>query len=265
MPEDAASADYDRISRIYDTSRVANTETLEKLIRLLHVGSDSVILDMGCGTGNYTDALRRVAKSVIGIDLSICMLEQARAKFTGLLLICGDVTSMPFKPESFDAAFAVQVLHHVKEKELFLTEAYRVLRKGAGIAIHACSHRQMRAFWFYNYFPMGLQVDLARMPDSKEIVSLLTRVGFSGIRIETCYRDVVVADEVPERYLEKNYRGSISTFAFLSEEDVELGCEKIRKDIASGAVESVVRKSEAKVANEVGGSSIVYGQKTDSS
>jgi ubiquinone/menaquinone biosynthesis C-methylase UbiE len=262
MPEDAASADYDRISRIYDTSRVANTETLEKLIRLLHVGSDSVILDMGCGTGNYTDALRRVAKSVIGIDLSIGMLEQARAKFTDLLLICGDVTSMPFKPESFDAAFAVQVLHHVKEKELFLTEAYRVLRKGAGIAIHACSHRQMRAFWFYHYFPKGLQVDLARMPDSKEIVSLLTRVGFSDIRIETCYHDVVVANEAPERYLDKNYRDSISTFAFLSEEDVELGCEKIRKDIASGTVESVVRQSDARVANDVGGSSIIYGRKT---
>jgi SAM-dependent methyltransferase len=262
MPEDAASANYDRISRIYDTSRVANTETLEKLIRLLHVGSDSVILDMGCGTGNYTDALRRVAKSVIGIDLSIGMLEQARAKFTDLLLICGDVTSMPFKPESFDAAFAVQVLHHVKEKELFLTEAYRVLRKGAGIAIHACSHRQMRAFWFYNYFPKGLQVDLARMPDSKEIVSLLTRVGFSDIRIETCYHDVVVANEAPERYVERNYRDSISTFAFLSEEDVELGCEKIRKDIASGTVESVVRQSDARVANDVGGSSIIYGRKT---
>lgn len=262
MPEDAASADYDRISRIYDTSRVANTETLEKLIRLLHVGSGSVILDMGCGTGNYTDALRRVAKSVIGIDLSIGMLEQARAKFTDLLLICGDVTSMPFKPESFDAAFAVQVLHHVKEKELFLTEAYRVLRKGAGIAIHACSHRQMRAFWFYHYFPKGLQVDLARMPDSKEIVSLLTRVGFSDIRIETCYHDVVVANEAPERYLDRNYRDSISTFAFLSEEDVELGCEKIRKDIASGTVESVVRRSDARVANDVGGSSIIYGRKT---
>jgi ubiquinone/menaquinone biosynthesis C-methylase UbiE len=262
MPEDATSIDYDRISRIYDTSRVANTETLEKLIRLLHVGSDSVILDMGCGTGNYTDALRRVAKSVIGIDLSIGMLEQARAKFTDLLLICGDVTSMPFKPESFDAAFAVQVLHHVKEKELFLTEAYRVLRKGAGIAIHACSHRQMRAFWFYHYFPKGLQVDLARMPDSKEIVSLLTRVGFSDIRIETCYHDVVVANEAPERYLERNYRDSISTFAFLSEEDVELGCEKIRKDIASGTVESVVRRSDARVANDVGGSSIIYGRKT---
>lgn len=259
---DNGSVDYDKVSRIYDTSRVANTETSEKLIRLLHVGSDSVILDMGCGTGNYTDALRRVAKSVIGMDLSIRMLEQARTKFTDLLLICGDITSMPFMPKSFDAAFAVQVLHHVKEKELFLKEAYRVLRKEADIAIHACSHRQMRAFWFYHYFPKGLQVDLARMPDSKEIVSLLTRVGFSKIGVEICYHDVVVANEAPESYLDKNYRDSISTFAFLSEEDVELGCDKMREDIASGAVENIVRESEVKVTNDVGGSCIIYGRKT---
>lgn len=263
MLEDSTSIDYNRISPIYDTSRVANTETLEKLMRLLQVGSGSVVLDMGCGTGNYTDALWRVAKSVIGIDLSIGMLEQACAKFTDLLFICADVTSMPFKPESFDAAFAVQVLHHVKQKKLFITEAYRVVRKGAWIAIHACSHRQMRAFWFYHYFPRGLEADLARMPDSGEIMSLLAEVGFSNIGIEICYHDVVVADETPQRYLDRNYRDSISTFAFLSEEDVELGCKKIQEDITSGVVEGVVRQSEAKVANETGGSSIIYGLKKD--
>jgi len=100
------------------------------------------------------------------------------------------------------------------------------------------------------------------MPDSKDIVLLLTRVGFSDTGIEICYRDVVVADETPERYLDRNYRDSISTFAFLTEEDIELGCEKIRKDIASGAIQSVVRESEVKVVRDTGGSCIVYGHKT---
>jgi len=263
MPEDSTSIDYNRISPIYDTSRVANAETIEKLIRVLHVDCDSVILDMGCGTGNYTAALQQVTRGVIGIDISGGMIEQARAKFPALQFICGDVTRLPFGSQTFGAAFAVQVLHHIKEKKPSLTETYRVVRNGAWIAIHACSHRQMRAFWFYHYFPKGLEADLARMPDSREIASLLYRAGFSDIGIEICYSDVVVADETPQRYLDKNYRDSISTFAFLSKEDVELGCEKIRKDIASGAVESVVHQSEAKVANETGGSSIVYGLKKD--
>jgi len=263
MPKDSTSIDYNRISPIYDTSRVANAETIEKLIRVLHVDCDSVILDMGCGTGNYTAALQQVTRGVIGIDVSSGMIEQARVKFPALHFICGDVTRLPFGSQTFGAAFAVQVLHHVKEKKLFITEAYRVVRKGAWIAIHACSHQQMRAFWFYHYFSKGLEVDLARMPDSGDIASLLRRAGFSDIGIEICYSDVVVANETPQRYLDKNYRGSISTFAFLSEEDVELGCKKIQEDITSGAAESIVQQSEAKVANETGGSSIVYGLKKD--
>ena len=117
MVKDNRSISYDTISRIYDVSRVANIETTEKLIRLLQVGCGSMLLDMGCGTGNYTFALQQVAKSVIGIDISIGMIEQARAKFPALRFICGDITSLPFDSETFDGAFSIQVLHHVKNKE----------------------------------------------------------------------------------------------------------------------------------------------------
>lgn len=264
MMKDNGSIGYDNISRIYDVSRAANAETIEKLIRLLHVDCNSMLLDMGCGTGNYTAALQQVAKSVMGIDVSISMIEQARAKFPLLPFICSDVTSLPFDSETFDGAFGIQILHHIKKKEIFLREAHRVLQKGAYMAIHSCSHRQMRVFWFYHYFPKGLEVDLARIPDSGQITSLLEKAEFSDVGIEICYHDVVVADEAPECYLNKDYRDGVSTFALLTEEDIKLGCEKIQEDIASGAVESVVRQSEAKVASDVGGSSIIYGRKTDS-
>lgn len=255
---------YDDISRIYDVSRASNAETIEKLVRLLHLDSDSALLDVGCGTGNYTAVLQRVAKSIIGMDVSMDMIEQARTKFPALQLVCGDATSLPFGSEVFDGAFVIQVLHHIKHKEAFLKEAHRVLRKRGYIAIHSCSHRQMRAFWFYRYFPKGLEVDLARIPDSGEIASLLKEAGFSDVGIEICYLDVVVADEMPESYLDRDYRDGISTFALLMEEEIELGCEKLREDIASGAIESVVQQSEERVGSDTGGSSIIYGRKTTS-
>ena len=135
-----------------------------------------------------------------------------------------------------------------------------MLHREAQIAIHSCSHRQMRAFWFYHYFPKGFEVDLRQIPDSVEISSLLERMGFSNVGIEICYLDVGVAHETPERYLDKNYRDGISTFTLLTKDDIELGCEKLQEDIASGAIESIVRQYEAKVAT-VGGSSIIYGGK----
>lgn len=261
MVEDSRTVAYDKISRVYDVSRSANSETIEKLIRLLDVARSSFLLDMGCGTGNYAVALQQVAENVIAIDVSMSMIQQAQAKFPSLWLVCGDATYLPFDSETFDGAFAIQVLHHVRDKVAFLREANRVLRKQACIAIHSCSHRQMQAFWFYHYFPKGLELDLRRIPDAKEIASLLKKAGFSNVGTEICYNDVVVADETPESYLDNNYRNGISTFALLTKEDIESGCKKLQADIASGAIESVVRRSEARVAGDVGGSCIIYGRK----
>ncbi len=259
--KDSKPLHYDKASRIYDVSREADSETIQKLLRLLQVDCDSVLLDMGCGTGNYTAPLQQTAKSVMGIDVSIGMIEQARDKSPALPFICGDVTSLPFRSETFDGAFGIQVLHHVQKKEIFLIEARRVLRKGAQIAIHSCSHKQMQAFWFYHYFPKGLEADLARIPDSGEIASLVERAGFSEVGIEICYHDAVVVREGPESYLDKNYRNSISTFSLLTEEEIQVGCARLQDDIASGAVDKIVRQSRAKVANDVGGSSIIHGRK----
>ena len=153
MTEENHVISYDRIRRIYDVSRGANVETVRKLVRLLNAGSDSVSLDLGCGTGNYTAALQKAAKTLIGIDVSKGMIEQAQIKFPQIHFICGDVTNLPFDSETFDGTFAIQLLHHLKKKEIFLKEAHRVLRKGGCLAIQSCSHRQIRAFWFYHYFP----------------------------------------------------------------------------------------------------------------
>ena len=118
--------DYDNISPIYDVSRAANLETVKILVKLIQASSDSLLLDLGCGTGNYTTALLQIAKNVIGIDLSKGMIEQARAKYPAIQFIHGDITSLPFDSEIFDGAFSIQVLHHIKKKEILLNEAHRV-------------------------------------------------------------------------------------------------------------------------------------------
>jgi ubiquinone/menaquinone biosynthesis C-methylase UbiE len=255
------NVDYDTISKVYDSSRVANAETVKYLIGLLRLDSDSVILDMGCGTGNYSAALQGVAKQVIGIDKSQAMIDQALIKYPTLKLIKGNVTDLPFETNAFDGCFAIDVLHHVEQKLKFLQEAYRVLRKKGRIAIRYCSNPQLKSFWFYYYFPRGLKVDLTRLPDSSEINSLLEKAGFSGIGIEICYYDEVVARETPEAYLDKAYRDSISTFAFLSPKEIEMGCEKLQSDIMSGHVNDIVRKAKETSLKQTGTSSIIYGQK----
>jgi len=110
---------YDNASVNYDISRDASSEVINKLIRLLNLNSDSVILDLGCGTGNYTIVLQQFAKSIIGIDLSLGMIRQARAKNPSLNYVCANISYLPFRSGIFDGAFSNQVIHHVQKKELY--------------------------------------------------------------------------------------------------------------------------------------------------
>ena len=105
-----------------------------------------------------------------------------------------------------------------------------------------------------------VDLDMARIPDCDEIASLLERAGFTDVAIEISYTDVAIEHEKPEHYLDKNYREGQSTFCLLTEEDIELGCKKLREDIASGVVESIIWQFEAK-ERKAGGSCIIYGRK----
>lgn len=252
---------YDRVGRLYDRSRAANPKTVKRLVRLLQVNGSSMLLELGCGTGNYAAALEREAGSVVGIDISRGMISQVSTKSSELALVCGDVTSLPFHSNTFDGSIAMHVIHHVCDRRAFLDEVHRVLREGGKLAIHTCSHEQSRhVFWIFDYFPEGLEADIARMPDVDEICGLLQQAGFSNVGVETCFDDYVVVNERPESYLDKDYRDGISTFALMSQEQLEAGCDRLRRDIASGEIESVIRRALEKLA-EFGGSVVVYGQK----
>ena len=103
-------------------------------------------------------------------------------------------------------------------------------------------------------------MDLARIPDTYEISLLLERAGFCDVTAEISYTDIAFEHEKPELYLDRDYRNGQSTFNLLSKKDIESGCRKLREDIESGIVESIIREFEEK-EKEVGGSCVIYGTK----
>ncbi|MFX1392145.1 MAG: class I SAM-dependent methyltransferase [Promethearchaeota archaeon] len=250
---------YDKFSQIYDLSRGINSETLKDLIRLTDINSNSIILDIGCGTGNYTHALKNFAKYVIGLDLSLGMIQKAKDKFPNLEYINSNAIFLPFNSEIFHGIYAIQVFHHIRNQLLFLKEAYNILRTNGHIVIHTCSHDQINTFWYYYYFPEGLKKDFKRIPDIKEIISLLKKTGFSNIGVKVCY-DRVILNHAPENYLDKNYRNGDSTFALLTDDEIELGCKNLQKDIKSGDIIRIIKKYKKK-ADFFGSSSIIHGEK----
>ena len=102
--------------------------------------ADSVILDLGCGTGlelGYYFETVPTAR-ITGIDLAPGMLAALREKYPGkaLTLIAGSYFDVPLEAHAFDAAVSVESLHHfTKEEKIPLYEKVRTAIKPGGAFI----------------------------------------------------------------------------------------------------------------------------------
>ncbi len=90
------------------------------------------VLDLACGAGRHTAALRRRGYRTLGVDLSLTLLVRAE----GLPRVAGDMRRLPFAAESFDWVlnFFTSFGYFESERENFqvLEEAVRVLTPEAG-------------------------------------------------------------------------------------------------------------------------------------
>lgn len=111
--------------------------------RLLELGADGQMLDIGTGPGHIPLLLcERLPKArITAIDLSDAMLKQARAlreasRFASRLAFeTGDAKALAYEDHSFDAVFSNTILHHIPDPLPFLRETRRVLRPGGALLI----------------------------------------------------------------------------------------------------------------------------------
>ncbi|ROL58221.1 class I SAM-dependent methyltransferase [Bacteroidetes/Chlorobi group bacterium Naka2016] len=97
------------------------------------------ILDVGCGTGNYSIKLAKLNCIVTGIDISEEMLKIAKRKSEAEQLpinfVHGNIESMPFESNSFDAVISVAVLEFVNNKAKAFEEIFRVVKPKGKIVV----------------------------------------------------------------------------------------------------------------------------------
>jgi len=100
---------------------------------------DSVLLDVGCGSGellNHLKDLRLSFKKVYAID-TIPEVERLNGKFDGCEFLRQDITSTKFHSEQFDAVTCLDVLEHIPQIDTALSEIYRLLKSGGRLIISA--------------------------------------------------------------------------------------------------------------------------------
>jgi ArsR family transcriptional regulator len=131
---ESVAGDWERIRKSCFDDRLGSV-ALEKL-----VPRGLIVADIGCGTGSLTFELARVAKNVVGIDLSPEMLKRAQslARERGVKNVefrRGDAERIPLDVSSVDAAFCVMVLHFLKDPARAVRELVGITRPGGPVVL----------------------------------------------------------------------------------------------------------------------------------
>lgn len=101
------------------------------LVGLLDPDHGDRVLDLGCGTGHITDALRREGARTVGVDRERSMIRTAATTYPDCRFVRADVRSIPFDG-AFDGVLSNAVLHWVPatDQDGVLDEVSRALVPG---------------------------------------------------------------------------------------------------------------------------------------
>jgi SAM-dependent methyltransferase len=238
--------DYDQtnIPAGYDRGRDHGPEVLDLWMSVIesHIGRKSVstILDLGCGTGRFSETLaNRFGASVIGVDPSGKMLDQARRKARGTAVHYqrGTAEAIPLVSQSVDMIFMSMTFHHFRDPGAAARECRRVLRVDGTIVVRTGTHEQIPSYPYVPFFPSTRRMLEELLPDRARLRAVFEKAGF------VCVESHVVIQTIAqtwEAYADKLAAGGDSVLARLAETELSRGLDAVRRHDPGGHGRAVV-------------------------
>lgn len=130
------------------------------------------MVDLGCGEAPYKDYFLQFANRYIGVDWTNT-LHNSRADIVSDLN-----TKINLKSESANTIISLSVMEHLREPQIFLKEAHRVLKKGGYMVlqvpwqwwVHEAPHD------YYRYTPYGLKYLFEKA--GFQVIEIVPQAGF---------------------------------------------------------------------------------------
>jgi ubiquinone/menaquinone biosynthesis C-methylase UbiE len=128
---------YNVTAQMYDV-RYAEEQEAKYKAALAGLNVAGAVLDVGCGTGLLFSHVAAHAEMVVGADVSVKLLLQARERaktFGNVHLVQADADHLPVKGNCFAVVFAFTVLQNMPKPAETLTELKRTAKHGGSIVV----------------------------------------------------------------------------------------------------------------------------------
>lgn len=122
---------YDQTAEHFSSTRKFPWHDFEFFNKYVKKGDD--ILDAGCGNGRLFEFFKDKEINYFGMDNSNNLIQIATKSYPTVNFQTGDITTLPFSDNKFNAIFCIATLHHIPSKKLrsqTINEFYRVLKPG---------------------------------------------------------------------------------------------------------------------------------------
>lgn len=257
--------DYATVSKAYDETRVPiGTEILLGCLSAAGAPLEQArLLDAGCGTGAYSQALLPHVAHINAVDLNGGMLAAARAKLAAeaaagrIAFHEGGIDALPFADETFDAAMINQVLHHLEDgsdetwplHSAVIAEMARVLRPGGALVINMCSHEQLRCgYWYYDLVPQAREACIRRHIPPARLAAMMDANGLQP-DLPAPVLDEVMQGETyfdPTGPLRENWRKGDSFWALSTPSQIAKAEARVREMQEAETLEAWSQERDAR-------------------
>jgi SAM-dependent methyltransferase len=142
-PEPADERNLDKAARCGEPSYVWRAGQQRRLGMILQAAEERIqgnVLENGCGVGMYVEQLFPFAGRITGLEYDFARAQEAHQLSDTLAnaeILCAAGEYLPFQSGSFDLILSHEVLEHVQDDRLAVSEMARVLQTGGRMVIFA--------------------------------------------------------------------------------------------------------------------------------
>lgn len=227
--------DYESQAELYEKTRGIEHLVYMALSNLLMFKKEDLVLDFGCGTGNYLKQLvLDYGINPYGVEPALGMRKIAQKKLQSRCIRDGNHTYIPFSDILFNKIYSTDVIHHIQQLDLFFQNILTVATIGAKFCICTESSHQLGMKYWLKYFPEILEVDLQRFHSIENIIK--TGVSSGWIYCETLKIENELLAPISASFMERVKNKTLSVFHLISDDSYDRGISLMEADYRKGTI-----------------------------